>query len=222
MKKFTILICITLLIVFSGCSGCSDNEPNFDVVSNNVTIWEDSTGGYSIILALEVSNLINAPLHFKESDFDIVDETGTVIETMNSVSAYPPVVKRSEVAVYYDAKTSDRISDANVKLKAIPHIETEKSKIKGEAVGTTGATTGGSLYADVLVHNASSRNEYNNVHIAVISRKSNNEVVSVMTGTIDSIKPREELEIRVEDRLKQRNLGADIVTKYQLFSYLDP
>lgn len=222
MKKLTIIIVVALLITCNGCSLGTDNKPNFDVVGSNVTIWEDSTGEYSIILAFEVSNLINKSLYFKESDFDIVDENGNLVETMKLVSAYPSVVEPKKTAVYYDAKISDKISDTSIKLKAIPHIEAEKSKVKKANLHITGATTGGSSCASGIVVNGSSMTEYNNVHIAIISRKTNNEVVSVMTATIDSIKPDEQINFEVRDRLKERELGPNVVTKYQNFAYIDP
>ena len=220
MKKLTIIIVVALLITFSGCSEGSDNKPNFDVVSNNVTIWEDSTGEYSIVLAFEVSNLINDPLYFKESDFDIVDENGKLIDTMKSVSAYPPIVNPDETAVYYDARISDKISDTNIRLKAIPHIESEKSHVNLNGLIMTDSRVGGSLYSTGTVKNDSFQ-EYKNVHIAIISRKANKEVVSVMTATIDSIKPHEQIEFKAKDFLKQRDLGSD-TPRYQSFVYLDP
>ena len=225
MKRLTILIAIALLITFSGCSASTDNKPSFDVASDNVTIWKDTTGEYYIILAVESTNLSNKPLHFKSSDFDIVDEAGDLIDTIKAVNAYPSTVSPNETAVYYDAKASDKITDINMKLSAVPHIETEKSKLTGnqrKQLGLTGAATGGSAYATAFVVNMSTRVEYNNVHVAIISRTSDNKVVSVMTTIIDSIKPGEEIEVEVEDCLKQRSLGPDIVTKYQNFAYIDP
>jgi|WetSurMetagenome_2_1015567.scaffolds.fasta_scaffold118915_1 hypothetical protein len=222
MKKLIIIIVLALLITLSGCSEGSDNQPDFDAVSSNVTIWEDSTGEKYIILAVEVSNSINKPLYFKESDFDIVDEEGELIDTMKSVSAYPSVVDPDKTAVYYDAKISDKISDTNIRLKAVPHIESEKSRVKQANLSIKGVTVGGSKYAFGIVQNNSSQMEYNNVHIAIISRKENDEVVSVMTTTINSIKPREQVEFIVKDCLTQRDLGPDIVTNYQNFVYITP
>ncbi len=225
MKRLTILISAALLILFSGCSGESNNTPDFNVVSNNVTIWEASTDEYYIILAVESTNLSNKPLHFKASDFDIMDEDGNLIDTMKAVNAYPSTVIPDETGVYYDAKVSDKISGVDMKLSAVPHIEIEKSQLTNnqlKQLGITGATTGGSLYASGTVVNMSSRNEYNNVHIAIIGRTSDNKVVSVMTATIDSIKPREEIKFEAEDCLKQRSLGPDVVTKYQNFAYILP
>lgn len=222
IKKVTIIIIVALLITFSGCSESSSNKPDFDVASNNVTIWEDSTGEDYIILAFEVSNLANDPLYFKESDFDIVDENGTLIETMKSVCAYPSVVGSDDTAVFYDAKASDKIPDTSIKLIATPHIEAEKTNAKRKELFITGTTVGGSLYATGIVKNSSSKTEYNDVHIAIVSRNQSNEVVSAMTTTIESIKPGEKIEFRAEDCLKKRDLGPDIVTKYQNFVYLDP
>jgi len=182
----------------------------------------DSTGEDYIILAFEVSNSLNKPLYLKASDFDIVDENDELIDTMKLVNAYPQIIEPGNVAVYYDVKTSDKISDTNIKLKAIPHIESEKSHAKQYKLFITGVRTGGSSYAMVTVKNSSSRTEYSNVHIAVIAKKSNNEVVSVMTTTIDSIKPGAEMEYKVKDRLQQRELGSNIVTDFYNFVYIDP
>jgi|GEM_PF-4905855 len=227
MNKLTIIIAIALLVAFGGCSKRPENETNneiyFDVVNSNVRIWEDAAGKYNIILAYEVSNLINKPLYFKESDFDIVDENGNLIDTMKSVSAYPPIINSDETAVYYDAKISDKISDANIKLKAIPHIKVEKSKIKRKEVGINGITGWRNRNAIGIIENRTSRTEYNNVQIAIISRTQSNEVVSVLTAKVDSIKPGEQIEFEAEDRLKQEHLGPDIVvTKHQNFAYVLP
>lgn len=220
MGKLLAIIAVALLITLSGCTEAFDEKSNFEVVDNNVTIWEDSTGEYNIVLAFEVSNLINAPLNFKESNFDIIDDNGSLIDTMQSVSAYPPVVNPDKTAVYFDVKISDRITDSNIKLKAIPHIETEKSNVKQANLSMKGITGWRGENAIGIVRNNSSRIEYNNVHIAIISRTQSNEVVSVMTATIDSIKPGEHVEFEAEDPLKHRKLGSDMVTTFQNFAYI--
>jgi len=244
MKKLVIILIAAILVSFNGCSQAANNQPDsggarnnvtveghpeeindqpdFEVVSNNVTVWEDYTEDYFIILAFEVSNLSNAPLHFKESDFNIVDEYGNLVSTMRSVSAYPPVVTPGSIAVYYHAKRSDVILDENISLIAIPHIEAERWSFRGNQLGIIDSRMGGSAFFTGVVENFSSRTTYNNVHIAVITRTSNNEVVSVMTATIDSIKPREQIEFKAEDIIWQRCLGPNFITIYQSFAYVAP
>ena len=222
MKKLTIVTILALLMIFSSCSNETNSKDNFEIISSNVTIVEDSPNVYTIILASEVSNSTKKPLHFIESNFDIVDENGTLIETMELVNAYPPVVKTGKIAVYYGAVVSNKISDTTTKLEAIPHIESKKSKLEGEALGIMGATTGASSFASGIVQNASSRTTYNNVHIAVISRKTDGEVVSVMTTTVDSVKPREEIPFEVRDLVGERDLGANEPSGYSLLAYIDP
>jgi len=141
---------------------------------------------------------------------------------MKSVSAYPPVVEPDEIAVYYDVITCDKTLDANTNLKAIPHIEAEITDDNFNKLYITGVTCGGSKYAGVIVKNSSSKTVYNNVHIAIISRTQSNDVVSVMTAIIDSIKPGEEKEIQAEDRLIERDLDSYIVTGFSYFAYLEP
>lgn len=225
MKNVSIVIIALFLIALSGCSGNSNYTPSFDVVGNDVTIWEDSTGEYYIVLAVETTNTSNKPVHFKASDFDIVDEDGSIIDTMKAVKAYPSTVVSDGMAVYYGAKVSDKVSALDMKLSAVPHIETEESKLTNNQLQqliTTGAETGGSAYATGWVKNISRQTEYTNVHVAIVSRTSDNKVVSVMTATINSIKPQEEISVRLEDCLKQRRIGPDVVTTYQNFAYIDP
>ena len=76
MKKARVII-ITLLfiILLSGCSERSDSTAAFHVIGNRVTIREDSAGAKNIVVAVEVSNLTNSSLYFRESDFDNVDES---------------------------------------------------------------------------------------------------------------------------------------------------
>jgi hypothetical protein len=222
MKKLAIIIVTALSIVFSGCSTGTDQKINLDDVGSNVTIWENSAGEKNIVLAFEVSNSNNHTLYFKESEFDIVDENGTLIDTMDAVNAYPAVVEAGNTAVYYSAKTSDKISDVNIKLKAISHIEVEKSKVSSKDFAIINSAKGGSAIATGTLKNLSSRNTYSNVHIATITRKSNNEVVLVMTATITSIKPQEEVEFIVKDCLEQRQVSPSVVTTYQSYVYVDP
>ena len=222
MKKVITFTAITLLILFGGCSGSSNNKPNYDVVSNNVTMWQDTTGERYIILALEVTNITHSSLHFKDSDFDIVDGNGNIIDNLKSISAYPSVVGPNETVVYYGAKISDKINDKNNQLKAVQHIESEKSHNNINALCINGITGGGNTFVTGIVKNGSSRTGYNNVKIAVVARTQSNKVVSVMKTTINSIKPHQEIEFKAEDYLIQRDLGSDIVTTYQNFAYIDP
>ena len=222
MKQIAIIITVSLLITFSGCSERSRNNYDFDVVSSNVTVWEDSTGEFFIILSLEVSNLSNAPLHFLESDFDIVDELGNLIDTMRLVNAYPPIVNSDAIAVYYGVQISDRISDASISLEAIPHIEAEKSRERGVSIGVidTGRRMG--EYTIGIVENFCFRTTYNDVNVAIVSRGSNNEVVSIKTAAIDSISPREQVEFRAEYILVQRDIGQENAPRREFFVYVTP
>lgn len=109
MRKLTVILITILLIILSGCSKATDNNSDFDIIYNNVTIWEDAAGSKNIILVFEVSNLSNDSIHFKKSDFNIVDENGNIIDTIRSVSAYPEIIDLGETAVYYGAKISNKI-----------------------------------------------------------------------------------------------------------------
>lgn len=223
MKKLTIAIVTTLLIILSGCSNETNNKPIFGVVGSNVTIREDPTGAKNIVLIFEVSNLRKSSLYFKESNFDIVNENGKLIDTIQSVSAYPPIINPDETAVYYGAKVSNNISDTNIKLTAIPHIEVEKSKNKRKDLGINGVTGDGKGFITGLIENTSSKTEYKNVHVAIIRRTQNNEADSVVTATIDSLKPSEQIEFRAEDIVEGISLDSDImVTTLQNFAYILP
>ena len=216
-----VIITIALLFAIGGCSKEADNRVDFDVVNSNATIWEDDRGEHLIILCTEVKNIGKNPLRLKESDFDIVDENGTIIDTIKLVPAYPPILESGESAVYCGKKSSDTISKTSVTLKVIPHIESEKSNIKLTTLPIDGSW-GASLYSWGHVRNLSSVMEYNNIQIAIISRAENDKVVSVMIGAIESIKPGEKAEYQVEEHLLQRDYGANTVIQHQYLAYLAP
>lgn len=221
MNHLTILIVSALLV--SGCNiSDSIDTKNFDIVNNNVTVWEDPIlGECSMILAVEVRNTAHKPIEFQVSNFEIMDENGTVIDTMETVHAYPSVVESGETAVYYEVKTFHKVSGTTAEWKAIPHIEAEISNADQAQLSIKGMTTGGSQYAYGVVKNRSSHMTYQNVRIAVISRNNDNEVISVMTTTIDSIKPQESVNFQVKDRLENRYVGPDAAATYQGFAYVE-
>lgn len=213
---------ISALLV-SGCNTAdSTDKKNFDIVSNNVTVWEDPvSGGCSMILAVEVRNTARKPMEFQVSNFEIMDENGTVIDTMESVHAYPPVVESGETAVYYEVKTVHKTDATAIEREAVPQIRSEISNADTARLSIKGMTTGGSQYANGVVENRSSHMTYQNVHIAVISRNNDNEVISVMTTVIDAIKPQECVDFQAKDRLENRHIGPDIATNYQGYAYVE-
>ena len=223
MKKVSIIIIITLFTkLLCGCSESPNNTAVFNVVGNNVTIWEDSAGAKSIVLVSEVSNLTNNSLYFKESDFDIVDQNGNFIDTIQSVNAYPPIINPDETAVYYGAKVSEKITDPNLKLTAIPHIVAEKAKDKRKEIGINGITGDGNGFLTGIITNPSSKIDYKNIQIAIICRTQNNEAVSVMATEIDTLKPREQMEFKVVDTIG-RELDSNItISTLQNFAYVLP
>lgn len=220
MKKTKIIAITLLLILLCSCTEGSDKKPNYEITRSKVEIWSNPEGTNYIILAVEATNLSLFPLHFKESDFDIVDEKGTLIETMKSVNAYPPDVNPNKKVVYYNVKKTDKVFDNSIKLKAIPHIENKISMLNDAELAVIGITTGGSTYASGTLSNSSFVTKYHNVNIAIVSRKSNDEIVSVMTALIDSIKPGEKIEFEATDSLIGRTTGTNIVTKFQIFVYI--
>jgi hypothetical protein len=226
MRNLVIVIIATLMIMFCACSKTNESEINFDLVDSHISIWKDSADKYYIVLAYEISNSGDTPLYFKESDFDIVDENGTLIEVLKSVSAYPPVVASEWTSVYYEAKVSDKIADVNIKLKVIPHIEAEKTHIKKNSIFMVESNMWGGSHATGIIENKSHWRKYKDVRIAIISRKLNDEIVSVMTASIDLIKAGERVEFMAEDRLKERfldpNLSQSEVTGHFKFIYIDP
>ena len=222
MKILIVLILTILLITHSGCTGDSAVEDSFDILNSNVTIWRDRTGEHYIILAFEVSNISNSPLHFKRSDFDIIDEYGRVIHTMRSVNAYPPIVIPGSTAVYYDVIRSDIIAETNVNLEVIPHIEAERSTFREIQLGIVAAGGGGNTYYVGTLENFSFHRTYYDVNVVVISRTQSNEIITVKTTVITSIEPRQQVEFKAEDVLIQRLLGRITITQNQFFIYVDP
>lgn len=224
MKKLIIITVVVLLISLSACSGESYNISSFSITSSDVTIYEASTDEYYIILAVEFANKSNEILRFKESDFDIVDEDGKLIDTMYSVCAYPSTVAPNKTGVYYCAKLSNNTSDLDMKLTAIPHIEVDYSTLTNNQLNqftVTGATIGGNSYCFGTIRNKSSRYEYHNVCVALIGRTLENKVISVMTSRIETIRPFQTVEFRAEAYLKQRIFDPDIKINYNFFVYID-
>lgn len=122
----------------------------------------------------------------------------------------------------FNIKVSDKITDMNSQLTAVPHIEAEKSGKRKEIV-VNGITGGRQEFLTGIVTNPSSKIEYKDVGIAIIRRTQNNEAVSVMTAKIDSIKPKEQLKFSAEDVVKGREIDPGvIITTLQNFAYVLP
>jgi hypothetical protein len=211
-----------LLIVLTGCSAFVNSEPDYEIDSSTAKIWKDDAGQTYIVLAVEVSNTTTQSVYFKESKFDIVDETGALLDTMEGVQAYPSVALGGRKSVYYDALLSDKVGKSK-NLKAIPHIEAESTNTTRSAdLIPIDSFVGGSQYSTGTIHNISNRKEYHNVRVAEITRDVDDNVVSVMTAVIERIKPQEKVSYRAVDRLSQREKPAVSITTYENFVYLDP
>ncbi|MDP4118446.1 MAG: hypothetical protein Q8873_04570 [Bacillota bacterium] len=216
MKKFTIIIIAVLMITFSGCSQATDNNPQFSVKSSTAEIWEGDAGEYGITLFFEVANTSKYPLYLKPSDFDIFDKNNNLIDVIERVNAYPPIIKPGEIAVYSESKTSKKTLDASMGLKVMPKIKPERSNIKL----TTLTTPGGGM--DVVIVENHTYKEYENVQVAVVCRNRNNKITGVLKTKIDSIKPGESVEAETKGRLITKDLDPDGGGKTQFFAYIEP
>lgn len=194
----------------------------YEEVSSNITLWKNSIGTIWGGLAYEIKNTGSAPLYLSSKDFDIEDSNGKLIKVMKMVTAYPQIILPGENAVYYDATTLDNVTDANMTLSVVPHINPVVAKVEQYYYPISDVEIqNGSLGIQAIgrVENNTDKEE-KLLRIAVICRDESNKVLTVMFTFVD-VQAGEKAGFTVTALSLPEGVNADSVKSFQTYAYKD-
>lgn len=105
-----------------------EEKAEYEVGKATAHAYYNSINTAYIRVVVPVTNTGNTNLYLSSCTIDVENSSGTLEDTISSVIAYPDVIKPGETAYYYEDTFYD--GDAFSGLKAVPHVDVEKAKVK--------------------------------------------------------------------------------------------
>lgn len=102
-------------------------KAEYEVGEGTVAVWTDSIGTKWVKVAVPVKNTGSTNLYLSTGSVEIENSSGSLEDTIEMVSVYPQVLKPGETAYYYEESFYEGNSSSG--LKAVPHVEVEKSTV---------------------------------------------------------------------------------------------
>lgn len=100
---------------------------SYEVGEGIVKTWTDTIGENYVAVAVPVKNTSSYNLYLSSATIDIEDESGALVQTVESVGVHPQVIEPGETAYYYEVDFYD--GDMNSNLSLLPHVNVEKAKV---------------------------------------------------------------------------------------------
>ncbi len=110
----------------SGEVTSSSNE-SYEVGDGSIETWTDSIGSSWVKVAVPVKNTGESNLYLSSCTIEIEDTSGSLVQTIDMVSAYPQIIKPGETAYYFEETSFD--GDQNAELTLLPHVQVEKATV---------------------------------------------------------------------------------------------
>ena len=238
MKKYLIgILCFVVLLGLSACGGGQSSqedttdsgdsgekqaEVNYEVGEGTAVTWTDSIGSHWVQIVVPVTNTGDENLYLESGTFDLEDESGSLLQTVDLVSVFPEVLKPGETACYCEETEAD--FDSDQKVKVIPHVEVKKATVDCIRLDVSETSiSSGDFEEGVLVkgrvENTTDKDQ-ESVYVAAVLYDSEDKVVgSVFTILDNTLAPGEKIGFEATSLAAPYSLTTDTVVHFEVYAY---
>lgn len=245
MKRRTIILVLVLIAALAFMTACGGSaEPtgseeaeqtagetagaeasagaDWEVGEGTAITWTDSIGSGWVQLVVPVTNTGSENLYLGTGTFDLENESGELVKTLDMVSAYPEVIKPGETACYYEETDID--GDQDQKLKVLPHIDAKEAtvdciRLDVSETSIVNEEYGGGVKVKGRVENTTDADQELVYISAVLYDADNNVIGSVYTILDNTLAAGEKIGFEAGSLSAPDSLNADAVDHYEVFAY---
>ena len=245
MKRKSIILAVVLIAVLAFMAACGGSEDpadtetassnaeentgtesqsgvDWEVGEGTAVTWTDSIGSEWVQLVVPVTNTGSENLYLGSGTFDLEDESGALVKTLDMVSAYPEVLKPGETACYYEETGID--GDAEKNLIVVPHVDVEEATVDcirldvSETSIVNEEYTGGVRVKGRVENTTDADQEL--VYVSAILYDADNKVIgSVFTILNNTLPVGERIGFEAGSLSAPDSLNTDAVDHYEVFAY---
>ncbi len=182
-------------------------------------IEKDSIGSVYITVAYEVINSGKVAVFLKDGTADIENKDGSLIDTVENITACPQILKPGETGWYFERTLFDgkTVND----IKSVPHPNVEKSSDECIRFNVSDTKLNEEQYLGVKtigrIENQT-KSDYDSVIVSVNMFDSNGKVINKEYTYIDEgIKAGEKKSFEISSL--NTKLKASDVSKYEVYAY---
>ncbi len=99
-------------------------EIKYEIGKSDISFYQSSINTTWMRIAVPVKNTGKINIYLPSADMDLETESGSLVDTVSLVSAYPTIIKPGETGWYFETRTYD--GDTGVKV--VPNIKPVKAK----------------------------------------------------------------------------------------------
>lgn len=239
-RVWFIILCILAAIVIIGAiaggggdskstsdNNTSDNKGtksavSWDVGEGTAVTWTDSIGTKWVQLVVPVTNTGESNLYLESATFDLEDESGNLVQTIQMVSVFPDVIKPGETACYCEQTEFE--GDSDLKLKVIPHVDVEEAhvdciRLEVSETGIKNEEYDGGVRVTGRVKNTTEEDQDLVYVSAVLYDSDNNVIGSVFTILENTLASGETIGFEATSLTAPDDLNTNAVDHYEVFAY---
>lgn len=200
----------------------TESSVDWEVGEGTAVTWTDSIGSEWVQLVVPVTNTGSENLYLGTGTFDLEDESGALVKTLDMVSVYPEVIKPGETACYYEETNID--ADQDQKLTVVPHIDAEEAKVDCIRLDVSETSIVDEEYIGGVkvkgrVENTTDTDQ-DLVYVAAVLYDADNNVIGSVFSILDNtLAVGEKIGFEAGSLSAPDSLNTDAVDHYEVFAY---
>jgi hypothetical protein len=200
----------------------SADEVAYEITYTNATLHKDSIGSVWVNAIGEITNTGSANLYLSSGSIDLEDASGSLVEPIEMVSAYPEVISPGEKGYYFESTILDDVA-ADSSLSVVLHPDIAKATVDKINFPVTELklvdSKYGGLNATGRVENTGSEGE-SLLYVAVILYGENDTPLGVLSTIImDEVAAGDKVGFNATGSSFPDSMTADTITRYEAVAY---
>lgn len=194
---------------------------SFEIGDGVIRVYKDSIGSTWLTVGVPVTNNGTENLYLPSATIDLEDASGSLVKTIELVSAYPAVIAPGETAYYYEETTVDEELPSAEEMTSILHAKIQKATVDLIRYETSEINVKDSSYYDVevtgRVENTSQEAE-DFIYVSTILYDADGKFLAVVFTILnDELAPGEKIGFSATSL--SSDVSASDVESYDIYAY---
>ena len=203
-------------------SNAPQGEAEYEITYNEARLFENSIGTVWLQGIVEVTNTGSCDLYLDDGKFDLEDESGSLLDTIDYIEVCPQVISPGEKAYYYTNSIMDSIKATDT-IKIAPKVDAQESTVAKILLPSSDEKLKADDYSDLemtgRIENTTSET-LSFVSLGVVLFDKDDHPIAVLDSSItDDIKPGEKASFKAYQYGLPEDVTVDSVARFEVFAF---
>ena len=197
-----------------------DESVQYKVVSESYKVHTDSIGSVYMECCIVIENTGKENIYIHDTDIDIEDDSGSLIDTKSGLEAYPDVIAPGEKSIIYDSVLLDENPSDGCTVKPFFSIEEATVPIERLEVFDVSIKEYYTHYVKTVGRVKNTTDESQSLYTLVVVFYDENDNIIGLTYTYpDSLEPGETTSFSTTNMFDSQDIEFSDIDHYDAFAF---